>query len=118
MPPSNPPIRHKLPQHRVDARLPARTAAAQMFYGAGVEPDLHFDLWSFQLGTPAPGRLHPGQKGGIERRIVVVDSRVKFGDGKTSFHAFQSLPRTYPKPVANLNVRLHYGSEPEAVSWP
>ena len=70
---SNPPISHKLPQHGVDARLPARTAAAQMFHGSGIKPDFHFDLRRVQLGTSAPGWLHSSHKGRIQRRIVFVD---------------------------------------------
>ena len=57
---SNLPTRHKLPQQRIDAGLPAGAAASQMLDGLGIEADFYFDLGRIQLGVSAPGWLHSG----------------------------------------------------------
>lgn len=86
--PSNLPTRHQLAQHGVDAGLPARPTAAQMLHGFGVQPDFHLDLWRIQLGASAPGGLHSGHEGRVQRRIIVVNLGIKLVHNNTSFHAF------------------------------
>jgi hypothetical protein len=107
--PSNLPARHQLAQQGIHARLPARTAAAKMLHGFGIEPDFHFDLWRIQLGPSAPGGLHSRQEGRIQWRIVVVNFGIKLDSHNIIVHPLNvncKPKRTSTLPPPNIHQRL------------